>query len=143
MTDLRQPRYCVANTLHRTARAVSRIYSEEMRPCGIKRSQFAILGNLNYLGVVQLSELATIMIVDRTTLSRNLKPLEKQGLIFINRSPKDARVKELSLTRQGKAKFNEALKLWHKAQARVLEKFGDSNWQALESSLAELREKLN
>jgi len=142
MADLLTPRYCVANNLHRTTRAVTRIYSEEMRPCGIKRSQFAILAHLEHLGVAQLTELANLMIMDRTTLSRNLKPLEKQGLVYINKSPTDARARELSLSKAGKAKFTEALKLWERAQKRVLSVYGEDNWSLLESTLLTLRKQV-
>ncbi len=139
MVDLTNPRFCVSNNLHRTTRAISRIYAEEMKSCGIKRSQFAILAHLEHLGVVQLTELADIMIMDRTTLSRNLKPLHSNGLVHINVSPTDARARELSLSKEGKAKFREAYKLWKKAQRRVLTLFGEENWVALEETLVELR----
>ena len=143
MANLLNPRHCLANNLHQTTRAVSRIYGEEMRACGIQRSQFAILANLESAGVVQLTELADLMFMDRTTLSRNLKPLEKSGLVHINKSPNDARARELSLSKEGKAKFPEALILWAKAQERVLKMFGKESWQALESTLYNLREQIS
>ena len=139
MVDFTNPRYCVSNNLHRTTRAISRIYAEEMKASGIKRSQFAILAHLEQLGVVQLTELADIMIMDRTTLSRNLKPLQNSGFVHINVSPTDARARELSLSKEGKAKFREAYKLWKKAQRRVLALFGEDNWLSLEANLVELR----
>jgi DNA-binding MarR family transcriptional regulator len=139
MIDLANPRHCVSNNLHRTTRAISRIYAEEMKPCGVKRSQFAILAHLEHLGVTQLTELADIMIMDRTTLSRNLKPLQNGGLVHINVSPTDARARELSLSKDGKAKFREAYGLWKKAQQRVLALFGEDNWVSLEANLVDLR----
>ena len=143
MADFLSPRNCVCNNLHRTTRAVTRIYSEEMRPCGIKRSQFAILAHLDQLGVIQLTELANLMIMDRTTLSRNLKPLQNKGLVHINKSPRDARARELSLSKEGKTKFREALKLWALAQKRVLKLFGKDHWQELEATLSDLRRKIS
>ena len=139
MADFLNPGHCVSNNLHQTARAVSRIYAEEMRPSGVKRSQFAILGYLFRLGKVQLTELADELYMERTTLTRNLKPLEKQGLVIIEKSSSDARAREVSLTDDGKTRFREATKLWRKAQKRVLAKFGQDNWTALESSLTTLR----
>ena len=139
MTDFLQPVHCVSNNLHQTARAISRIYGEEMRPSGIQRSQFSILGYLNKLGVIQLTELADMLYMERTTLSRNLKPLVKRGLVQINKSPADARARDISLTKEGKATFREAIKLWRKAQKRILASFGEDNWKALETSLQNLR----
>jgi len=139
MTDYLQPVHCVSNNLHQTARAISRIYGEEMRSSGIQRSQFAILGYLNKLGVVQLTELADMLFMERTTLSRNLKPLVKNGLVQINKSPADARARDISLTKEGKTRFREATKLWRKAQKRILASFGEDNWRALEVSLQNLR----
>jgi len=142
MDDLLSPAHCVSNNLHQTARAVTRIYSEEMRPSGLKRSQFAILGYLGKTGTRNISDLANILYMERTTLTRNLKPLEKAGYITISISASDARSREISLTREGKSKFLEARKLWRKAQNRVLETFGTQQWIALESSLLELRHKI-
>ncbi len=142
MEDLLNPAHCVSNNLHQTARAVTRIYGEEMRPSGIKRSQFAILGYLGKLGTSKISDLADVLYMERTTLTRNLKPLEKAGFISIRTSESDARSREISLTREGKAKFTDARKLWRKAQSRILETFGAEQWHALEADLLELREKI-
>ncbi len=142
MTEFIDPTHCVSNNLHQTARAVTRIYGEELRPTGIKRSQFSILGYLYRFGELRLTELADILFMERTTLTRNLKPLEKQGLIEIKADPKDRRAKLLSITPEGRSRFNEALVLWRKAQKRVLETFGLEEWQALEATLKKLRATL-
>lgn len=143
MNDYLNPGHCVCNSLHQTARAVSRIYSEEMRPSGILRSQYSILAYLSKLGVVQLTELADKLYMDRTTLSRNLKPLEKRGLVHNNKSPTDARARELSLTTEGKTQLLEATKLWRKAQKRVVQAFGKENWASLEATLSNLRNQVS
>ena len=139
MNDLLTPKHCVSNNLHQTARAVNRIYSEEMRATGLKRSQYSILGYLNKLEKTHLSQLADLMFMDRTTLSRNLRPLERSGLIDISTSDKDARAKQLSLTPEGKAAFRTATKHWRRAQKKVIASFGADNWTQLEASLSTLR----
>ncbi len=143
MSDYLSPGHCVSNSLHQTARAVTRIYREEMQPTGILRSQFAILGYLSKLGVVQLTELADKLYMDRTTLSRNIKPLEKRGLVHINTSPTDARAREVSLSTEGRKQFREATKLWRKAQKRVVQTFGEENWASLEATLSSLRNQVS
>lgn len=142
MTEFIDPTHCVSNNLHQTARAVTRIYGEELRPSGIKRSQFSILGYLYRFGELRLTELAEILFMERTTLTRNLKPLEKQGLIEVKPDPQDRRAKLLSITPEGQKRFKEALVLWRKAQKRVLETFGLEEWQTLEATLKKLRATL-
>lgn len=139
MDSMMHPLHCVSNSLHQTARAVTRIYSEEMRSSGVKRSQFAILGNLGRLGTIKISDLATEMYMERTTLTRNLKPLEKAGLVTIRTAASDARSREISLTRAGKTRFMEANKLWRKAQKRIIDLFGEERLIEMENSMRELR----
>jgi DNA-binding MarR family transcriptional regulator len=143
MKDYLSPSHCVSNNLHQTARAITKIYNEEMRPCGILRAQYSILGFVLRFGVVQLTELADSLYLDRTTLSRNLKPLEKRGLIQINKSRTDARAREVSLTEDGKRQFREASKYWRKAQKKIVSTFGEDNWASLEATLLKLRNKFS
>lgn len=138
--SLLNPGHCVSNNLHQTARAVSRIYAEEMRPSGLARSQFAILANLNHAGPLALSELADRMYMDRTTLTRNLKPLEKSDLLTRWRSDDDARVTLVAITDKGQRKLAEARRYWRRAQNRLLAMFGKEKWRKLESTLRELRQ---
>ena len=139
MSEFSDPLHCVSNNLHQTARAISRIYAEEISQSGIKRSQFPILGFLIRFGPLRLTELADLLFMERTTLTRNLKPLEKLNFVSVTREADDARAKEVKVTDAGQAKFLEARKLWKRAQKRILKKFGVENWRALESSLRELR----
>lgn len=139
MSEYLEPHHCVSNNLHQTARAVTRIYSEEMRPSGIKRSQFAILATLDRMGPMRLTELADLLYMERTTLTRNLKPLEKTALVEVKSPPDDARARVVSITEAGKEKFREARKCWKRAQKRLLDTFGVKAWQQLEDTLRQLR----
>jgi DNA-binding MarR family transcriptional regulator len=139
MNDMLNPQYCVGNNLHKTARVISRIYGEEMRSSGLQRSQFAILGNLIATGPVALNQLAERLCMERTTLSRNLKPLTQQSYISIAASDTDRRIKEISITTRGRAKFKQALTLWRHAQQRIIKAYGETSWRALEKSLRALR----
>ncbi|MFU8816088.1 MAG: MarR family winged helix-turn-helix transcriptional regulator [Pseudomonadales bacterium] len=138
-SPLLDPSHCVSNNLHKTARAVSRIYAEEMRPAGLARSQFAILGHLQHNGTMAITELAGRLYMERTTLTRNLKPLEQAGLVVRSLDEADARVKRVAITAAGRRKLKQARGLWRKAQARVLKRFGEQQWRELEDSLRTLR----
>ena len=139
MEDILHSQYCVSNNLYKTARVIGRIYGEEMRSSGLQRSQFAILDNLTAIGPVALNQLADVLCMERTTLSRNLKPLVKQGYINIAAAKTDGRVKEISITSTGRAKYKQALKLWRHAQQRIINAYGEAPWRTLERSLGALR----
>ncbi|MEQ8991122.1 MAG: MarR family winged helix-turn-helix transcriptional regulator [Pseudomonadales bacterium] len=140
MTDfLLDPAHCVSGNLHKTARAVSRLYADAMRPAGLARSQFAVLGHLERLGPVPVSELADRLYMERTTLTRNLSPLVDGGLVDRQPSPQDARVKLVAITDAGRAKLAEARGYWREAQARMLDSIGEDAWRKLEDQLRQLR----
>ena len=137
--SLLNPMHCVSNNLHQTARAVTRIYAECLRPAGLHRSQFSVLGMVKKHGPIAVSELATRLVMDRTTLTRNLNPLETAGWVKRRADGEDARVKLVEITGTGETRFTQALELWQQAQTRVIELFGETEWRELEATLARLR----
>jgi DNA-binding MarR family transcriptional regulator len=143
MTDsLLTPDHCVGNNLFKTARAVSRIYAEEMHPAGLARSQFSILGALYQAGPISLSALAERLYMDRTTLTRNLRPLERDGFVIRESAPDDGRIRLVRLTTAGRDKFREAKGYWQIAQKRLLELLGKAEWTELEARLVALRRQV-
>jgi len=139
MESLLEPGHCVSSNLHKTARAVSRVYAEEMRPAGLARSQVSILNLLEHQGPLALSDLARRLYMERTTLSRNLRPLERTGLVARGDYPGDARVKLMAITTEGRARLEQARVHWRRAQRRLLELFGEDAWRDLEATLRDLR----
>ena len=138
-SPLLDPSHCVSNNLHKTARAVSRVYAEEMRPAGLARSQFAILEHLARGGALAVSELADGLYMERTTLTRNLKPLEHAGFVARKPSDTDARIRLVEITGEGRSRLTLARRHWRNAQARLLKLFGEDEWRALEATLRGLR----
>jgi len=103
----------------------------------LQGTQFTVLVILSLMGTVSISQLAEALIVDRTTLSRNLKPLEKKGYISIDHDS-DRRIKKVTITRKGdKALFNSYL-VWRKAQDELIRDFGKTRWNRLQGELEEL-----
>jgi len=139
LQQLLEPGHCVSNNLQKTARAVSRLYAEEMRPSGLTRAQFPILGYLEAAGPLPMSDLAARLYMERTTLTRNLRPLEDAGLIERPANPHDARVKLVAITPLGRRKLREARRYWRKAQTRVVQLIGPEQWLELEAALRTLR----
>jgi DNA-binding MarR family transcriptional regulator len=128
-------RTCVDFNLRRAARKVTKAFDEAIRPSGLKITQFSLL-TAAYLEENQnVGRLAELMGMDRTTLSRNLKLLEKRGLVKLEPG-QDRREVRVSLTNEGLDAMEMAAPLWHEAQDEIVEGLGELRWEAM---LAELR----
>jgi DNA-binding MarR family transcriptional regulator len=114
---------CNCFAVRAAARHVTQFYDQFMAPTGLRTTQFSILAKLNRHGPLTINALAEDMVMDRTTLSRNILPLERDGLIRIEPTS-DRRAKELHLTKAGKKRLHEALEVWSQAQARFEASFG-------------------
>ena len=115
---------CNCFAVRSAARHVTQLYDQFLAPSGLRANQFSILAKLDRLGPMTINMLAEAMVTDRTTLARNLKPLQRDGLINIEASPSDRRAKELHLTRTGMKRLDEARKAWSQAQSRFEHTFG-------------------
>ena len=115
---------CNCFAVRSAARHVSQLYDQFLAPLGLRGNQFSILAKLDRLGPMTINALAEAMITDRTTLGRNIKPLQRDGLIAIKASASDRRAKELHLTRTGTKRLDEARKAWSQAQTRFEDTFG-------------------
>ena len=124
---------CLCFRARRVSRALTRMYDEELRPLGIQATQLTLLNAVAMGGErgVVMSRLAEVLAMDPTTLSRNLRPLEKAGLLRIERSTHDRRVRIARLTQQGRERLEEALPLWQRAHARILEALGPEDAREL------------
>jgi len=144
MEELLDPLHCVSHALQRTARKVSGLYADELRTCGLSPGQFPLLQTLASTGgAATMSVLADHLGMDRTTLTRNLGPLEKAGLVVRGRDAADGRLRRVRITEAGRGRLAEGRVAWARAQARTLERFGDDAWRALETDLRRLRRALS
>jgi DNA-binding MarR family transcriptional regulator len=128
---------CTAFNLRKAMRAVQNLYDEAFRPAGIKGTQYTVLGHAFSFGPITLSKLADIMVLDRTTLARNLAPLEKKGLIEI-KSGSDRRTRYINITDDGKAVLSKALPIWKETQDSIKDKIGEENWSSMISNIKNL-----
>lgn len=115
---------CVCFALRKSARAVSQLYDAALAPSGLRATQFSLLASLRAGGRLTVSRLAEAMVMDRTTLSRNLAPVEKQGLVKIAPGRRDGRTKEITLTARGRRRLSRADPLWADAQAHMRRALG-------------------
>jgi DNA-binding MarR family transcriptional regulator len=115
---------CNCFAVRAAARHVTQSYDQFLAPSGLRTTQFSILAKLKRRGPLTISELAESMVMDRTTLGRNILPLERDGLIRIEATASDRRAKELRLTKDGEKRLEAGRKGWHAAQARFETVFG-------------------
>ncbi|HEX2190613.1 MAG TPA: MarR family winged helix-turn-helix transcriptional regulator [Longimicrobiaceae bacterium] len=117
---------CLCFRARRVSRALTRMYDEALRPLGIQATQLTLLNAVAMMAGRggTLRRLADVLAMDGTTLSRNLRPLEKGGLVRIERSPADRRARVARLTPAGERMVAEALPLWTQAHGRVVAALG-------------------
>ena len=115
---------CICFNLRKSARAMTQRYEEALRPTGLRATQFSLLVATKLLGVATISRLAKTLVMDRTTLTRNLKPLENQGFIRTTPGKEDRREREVILTVAGQDTLDRALPLWKSVQREVIKELG-------------------
>src|SRR5579863_2000002 len=118
------PEVCNCLALRAAARHVTQFYDQFLAPSGLRTTQFSILAKLKRKGPQTINALAADLVMDRTTLGRNILPLERDGLIKVEASATDRRAKQLALTKAGEQRLRAAAKLWYAAQARFDTVFG-------------------
>jgi DNA-binding MarR family transcriptional regulator len=126
---------CTCNNLRKAARAVTQYYDEVLRPSGIRTTQFSLLSAIKQFGTVSIGALAEESVMDRTTLTRNLRLLEAEGLVTIT-AGEDARVREVSLTPAAQEKLAVATRYWRKAQAQMATRLGSEGVRHLLRALS-------
>jgi len=127
--------YCI--NLRRAANTLSRLYDEFLTPTGLSVNQLSLLVNLNRLETGSVSDLASFVGLERTTLVRTLKPLLEKGLIADN-SAAGQRNRALQLTEMGKQTMEQGLPLWESAQAEIERRIGKEKVKELYEIIATL-----
>lgn len=129
------PAECVGMHIRRASRIITQIYDAALRPVGLVLNQFTLLVAIHLVESTPITQLAEELFTNQTTLTRNLKVLEKRGLVVI-KPGEDRRVRFVSLTLEGSAILTQALPLWQQAQTQVQERFGQQQYQTLLSVLS-------
>ena len=135
------PLDCTCFRIRGAARRVTQIYSKHLASTGLKISQFSLLGFVSAQGPVSIGRLSDLLATDRTTLTRNLGPLLKEGLIERTQSG-DKRRHELVATAAGRALFKRALPLWAAAEQEVRDAMGAKLTADLHGAIDRSMEKL-
>ena len=135
--DFIGPEFCAARNIRRTSRILTRYYDEILKSSGLKITQFSLLASLYGGGSMPITQLAEELVLERTTLTRNLKPLEKGGLVEI-KAGEDRRIRQVALTDKGRETLFQTYPLWQKAQEQVLQVMGKTRYDRMLSDLTKL-----
>ena len=131
----REARRCACATIRRTDRVLTQFYDEILAPSGLYVTQFTTLATLAEAAPVTINRLAELLVMDRTTLSRNLELLKKQQLVRIEEG-QDRRVRLVFLTQEGEQALRRAWPLWQEAQARIERALGRERFEGLLTDLS-------
>ena len=139
--DISAAAMCTSFNLRKAARAVTQFYDDALRESGLKSTQFSLLAAAALAGKAPISRLAEDMAMDRTTLTRNLKPLQAEGLLRIEAGA-DRRVRNVAVTPEGEALLEKAIPMWRSAQTHMIDRMGDERWGELLRQLQSIRRML-
>jgi DNA-binding MarR family transcriptional regulator len=131
-----EPSPCNGTALRKATRRVSQLYDAVLAPCGLRSTQRSILVHIARAGAPAIGGLAAALVMDRSALAHNLKPLERDGLVAVVVATTDKRSRLVKLTARGEAKLNESTELWAVAQNRFEAAFGVDEARALRRTLA-------
>lgn len=128
---------CACHRIRMAARAVTRAYDEALRPVGLRATQVALLAAVAAEGAMSISALARAVGMDRSTLTRNLAPLEKERLLALG-GEGWRRSRTLTISAKGRARLERAMPLWERAQKRLRNELGAERWDDVHTSLGHL-----
>ena len=132
------PDLCNLAALRQAARHITQFYEQFMGSAGIRATQFSILAKLRRVGPMTINALAAEMVMDRTTLGRNIQPLQRMKLIAVKRGREDRRSKEVQLTDAGVARLRLAVERWAEAQKTFETAYGGERAAELRSMLRDV-----
>jgi len=128
---------CTCGELRKAARAITLLYDDAFKSSGLLSTQFGVLQIICDIDSIRISDLAGKLGMDRTTLTRNLSVLERQGFIQISQG-KDHRTRIVTATQKGRSAVAKAILLWNKIQHKVKQEMGENSWHELMQNLGQL-----
>jgi DNA-binding MarR family transcriptional regulator len=129
---------CLCLHVQRTARALARRFDEALRPLALTQGQFSLLMSLNRPQPPSVGEVSALLAMDRTTVTANIKPLERRGLVKVRVDTDDRRNRWLELTASGRALLAAAAPIWKRTHAATERRLKSSTADILRASLHDL-----
>jgi DNA-binding MarR family transcriptional regulator len=130
---------CACLSLRKTARAVTQVFDEALASSGLRATQFTLLVAVVLTDPPTMTRIAEALIMDRSTLTRNLRHLERAGMVKTAGS-RDRRIRLVALTPRGRARLRVALPMWERAQHSVVGSIGIDRWHGIQAELSAVRQ---
>ncbi|WP_303966652.1 MarR family winged helix-turn-helix transcriptional regulator [Sporosarcina ureae] len=141
--DQEQAKYiidvCASANLRTVSGSLTQLYNQLLKPTGLKITQYYMLGNIYAMPDISISKLGEIMLLDQTTVTRNLNILNDSGYVQIKRAEQDSRIKVVTLTDVGYEKLNNATPIWMQVQEQIEGSIGKTEYMDLLEKLASLQ----
>ncbi len=135
--DLEQCADCACFNLRKASRTITQLFDRAMQPAGLRGTQFSILTVLTFKGPITVTKLSENLLMDRTTLTRNLRPLEQQRLIKVT-AGEDLRTRTVEITKSGLKMLNKNFPQWEETQNMIINKLGTKRFKSLIRDLTEI-----
>jgi len=132
---------CTCGSLRKASRRISQFYDTALAPVGIKSTQYSILTEVERGGLegpLTMCQLADAMVMDRSTLGHNLRPLQRDDLLVLQHIASDRRKRHVTLTKKGRSTLQHARRLWRLAEGRFEEIFGKRHAADLRAVLLDI-----
>jgi len=127
--------HCLCLHVQRAARVLARRFDDALRPFGLTNGQFSLLMSLNRPEPPPMGPVASLLAMDRTTLTAALKPLERQGLLDVKKDPSDGRGRILVLTDKGRSLLARAVPVWQSTHKEIESQAPAIDWDLLRATL--------
>lgn len=119
---------CVCGNLRKTTRVITQFYDNILKPSGLRITQFSLLFHISLQNNISVNELSEILLMDQTTVTRNIEVLRKKQYITVVRGKEDSRKKCITITGLGLNKLREAIPYWKRAQAKIKRGLGNKDF---------------
>lgn len=139
MKNIDYTQICVCANLRKKTRVVTHLYDKLLQPTGLKVTQYSMLANIDHQQSVSISQLGDILLLDQTTITRNINLLKQNGYVDITKDPQDARTKVITLTEKGVEKLNEAAPIWEDIQEKIINDIGLEKYEDFYETLKSLQ----
>jgi DNA-binding MarR family transcriptional regulator len=138
MSDLLVETNCACTSLRKTTRSITQFYDRMLRPAGLRCTQLSLLSQISGRGTITFGELGERLLMDQTTVTRNVDNLKKLGYVSITNCENDARKKYITISAAGAQKLAEAAPLWREAHARITQGLGGERYDELMALLSDV-----
>lgn len=139
--DNKNPQSCACGNLRKTTRTITQFYDKMLQPIGLRSTQCLLLLDISFNENISVTNLANILLMDQSTVTRNVELLRKNGYIDIKKEELDSRKKCIAITNKGLKKLDEALPIFKKAQSKIEDGIGKERIEELLKTLKDI-EKL-